>query len=114
MTSVVSRDAVGDGWRIPNGLWEHIEPLLPRKRCIPKGDGPGPLPASAWMASSMSYAPAAIGKPFPGPLELPAQCISGFSSVGQPGCLDGCGNRDFWSMTPGGGWSGNGKRWMGP
>jgi len=40
MTSVVPRDAVGDGWRIPNGLWEHIEPLLPRKRLHPKGGRP--------------------------------------------------------------------------
>ena len=27
----------GDGWRIPESMWQRIEPLLPRERPHPKG-----------------------------------------------------------------------------
>ena len=40
MTNVASQYAVDDGWRIPKGLWEHIEPLLPPKPSHPKGGRP--------------------------------------------------------------------------
>ena len=40
MTNVASRYAVDDGWRIPKGLWEYIEPLLPPKPPYPKGGRP--------------------------------------------------------------------------
>jgi len=36
----MSEKAVDDGWRIPDELWERIEPLLPPKRSYPKGGRP--------------------------------------------------------------------------
>jgi transposase len=36
-------DVVDDGWRIPNPLWERIEPLLPKRRHHRNGGRP-PLP----------------------------------------------------------------------
>ncbi len=32
--------AVGDNWRIPDPLWQRIEPLLPAERPKPKGGKP--------------------------------------------------------------------------
>jgi len=34
----MSDKPVDDGWRIPDELWKHIEPLLPPKRSYPKPD----------------------------------------------------------------------------
>lgn len=40
--------AVDDKWRIPDELWEHIEPLLPPDKPHPKGGRP-PMPNRAAM-----------------------------------------------------------------
>lgn len=37
---VIERCAVDDGWRIPEELWERVEPLLPPERPHPKGGRP--------------------------------------------------------------------------
>ncbi len=42
MCEPVSTSPVEDGWRIPDSLWQRIEPLLPQERPHPKGGRPYP------------------------------------------------------------------------
>jgi transposase len=37
---MAEKPAVDDGWRIPDELWDRIEPLLPPKEPQPKGGRP--------------------------------------------------------------------------
>ena len=45
----MGRKQVADAWRIPDELWEQIEPLLPRVRRSKKGGRP---PVPTWMNAS--------------------------------------------------------------
>ncbi len=38
--SEIDHDGVGDDWRIPDALWERIEPILPAETAGPKGGRP--------------------------------------------------------------------------
>lgn len=39
----MNRTQVDEGWRIPDELWQHMEPMLPKRRRSRKGGRP-PLP----------------------------------------------------------------------
>ena len=40
MCGIESMGPVDDAWRIPDSLWQRIEPLLPQMRSHPKGGRP--------------------------------------------------------------------------
>ena len=82
--SKIDHDGVGAAWRIPDALWERIEPLLClQRRRVRRAGGHGNLLDSVWMESSTCCGPAASGKRCLARSVLRALCMTD-SSVGEP------------------------------
>jgi hypothetical protein len=94
------KTAIDEGWRIPDELWVHIEPLLPAKAPHTKGGRPGQQTARPWMASFTCYALAVNGKLSLGSLVPPAPSMTAANSGGKLESSSGCGRRDSLSMLP--------------
>ncbi len=61
------KQALDDNWRIPDGLWEQIQPLLPPVRPKPKGGRPRMWDRPAMDAIFYVLRKASSGSRYPGP-----------------------------------------------
>ena len=105
-----------DGWRIPDALWERIEPLLPPRPAHPLGCHNPRVPDRAAMNAILLVLRTGMQW---NALDATALCSSSSATDGSPngpgrGCSSGSGARSSSRMTPSAASTGTGLPWTAP